>query len=305
MESPVDRERRLAVVMLTLDQRDMTLRALHSLMEQVGKEAGVLVWDNGSSDDTGAHVSGCFPEVLVCRSETNLGVAGGRNAAARAAIDRWNPDYLLFLDNDLVLREGFVAALADRLDECPDVGQVQAKLLYLDEPSRVNDGGGSRIVFWLGKTDPVGFKELDRGQFDAVKECICCGGAMMVRREIFESLGGFDESFSPYGPEDIDFSLRLQASGHRAQYIPAAVALHAANHTWGKGGNSAAYAHSRVRHWLYFLHRHANWLQKTAFYLLGAPLIAVRMAVRELLKGNSRALIGSLRGLLDHGRALK
>lgn len=305
MESPVDGERRLAVVMLTVDQQDMTLRALNSLMCQLDGKAGVLVWDNGSSDGTAPMVAQKFPEVVVCRSESNLGVASGRNAAAMEATKRWKPDYLLFLDNDLILREGFVAALIDRLDECRDVGQVQAKLLYLDEPSRINDGGGSRIIFWLGKTDPVGFKELDQGQFDAVKECVCCGGAMMVRREIFESLGGFDESFSPYGPEDIDFSLRLQASGHRAQYIPGAVALHAANHTWGKEGNSPTYARSRVRHWLHFMNRHANWLQKGGFYLLGAPLIAIRMMVRELLRGNPRALVGSIRGLLDQGRVLK
>ncbi|MGA1579778.1 MAG: glycosyltransferase family 2 protein [Luminiphilus sp.] len=305
MEQVIDRDRRLAVVMLTVDQRDMTLRALNSLMCQLGEGTGVLVWDNGSSDDTGPMVAQYFPEVVVCRSEVNLGVASGRNAAARAAIERWKPDYLLFLDNDLILREGFVAALIDRLDEYPDVGQVQAKLLYLDEPSRINDGGGSRIIFWLGKTDPVGFKELDRGQFDLVTECVCCGGAMMVRREIFESLDGFDESFSPYGPEDIDFSLRLKECGHRAQYVPAAVALHAANHTWGKEGNSPAYAQSRVRHWLHFLNRHASWLQKSGFYLLGAPLIAVRMVVRELLRGNPSALVGSIRGLLDQGRVLK
>jgi len=49
------------------------------------------------------------------------------------------------------------------LERHGDVGQVQAKLLYLDEPTRINDGGGCRINFWLGTTDPVGFKEIDRG----------------------------------------------------------------------------------------------------------------------------------------------
>ena len=56
---------------------------------------------------------------------------------------------------------------------------------------------------------------------------------MMVRRELFETLGGFDERFNPFGPEDIDFSLRLQKLGYEAWYIPGAIAYHDVNHTVG------------------------------------------------------------------------
>lgn len=296
---------KIAVIMLTVDQQAMTLRALESVMPQAGDGVKVLLWDNGSVDGTAVAVSERYPSVLIGRSEQNLGVAGGRNSAARLAVQVWCPDRLLFLDNDLVLREGFIKALEDTLDQNPDVGQVQGKLLYLDEPTRINDGGGCRIVYWRGNTDPVGFKEVDIGQCDAPGECVSCGGAMMVRRSVFEALGGFDESFSPYGPEDIDFSLRLKATGAGAVYNPAAVALHAANHTWGKDGYSAAYAQSRVKHWLRFMHRHASRAQIAGFYLFGAPMIALRMVVRELGRGNAAALAGSLRGMFAARRAPK
>ena len=291
---------RLAVIILTLNQREETLRLLASLLPQLEGDSRVLVWDNGSSDDTGEAVTNAFPGVTLQRSHCNLGVAAGRNAAARLAISSWNPRYLLFLDNDLVLREGFVSTLRATLDAEMEVGQVQGKLLYLGEPGRINDGGGSRIVFWLGKTDPVGFKELDRGQCEQLAPCVSCGGAMMVRRQLFEQLDGFDEVFSPYGPEDIDFSLRLQALGYQAIYNPAAVALHAANHTWGKGDVSGDYARSRVTHWLKFLRRHATPSQRAAFYLAGAPLIGLRMVFRELARGNPRAILGSLKGIVRH-----
>lgn len=293
-------KQRLAVIILTFNQRDETLRLLTSLLPQLDHESRVFVWDNGSSDDTCAAVIKAFPGLTVQRSHRNLGVAAGRNAAARLAISSWNPGYLLFLDNDLVLREGFVSTLRTTLDADMRIGQVQGKLLYLLEPGRINDGGGSRIVFWLGKTDPVGFKELDRGQFERLAPCVSCGGAMMVRRSLFEQLGGFDEIFSPYGPEDIDFSLRLQALGFQAIYNPAAVALHAANHTWGKGDSTGAYARSRVSHWLRFLRRHATPRQRAAFYLVGAPLIGLRIAIREMARGNPRAIIGSLKGIVRH-----
>ena len=291
---------RLAIVMLTLNQRETTLRALASLMPQVEPGMRVLVWDNGSTDGTVEAVDRAYPDVMAHHHPTNLGVASGRNAGARLAIERFHPEYLLFLDNDLVLRPGFVRALLDTLDADPGVGQAQGKLLYLDEPERINDGGGCRINFWLGRTDPVGFKELDRGQCERVAPCVSCGGAMMVRAKLFETLGGFDGIFDPFGPEDLDFSLRLQEAGHRALYIPTAVALHEVNHTFeGGGGYTAVYARSKAKHWLRFLRRHGTPLQKAGFFMVGAPLIAVRMAVREIARGNPGAIVGSVRGMVE------
>jgi GT2 family glycosyltransferase len=295
----------VAVIMLTLNQRESTLRALESLMPQLEPGMRVLVWDNGSTDGTVEAVQGACADVIAHHHPSNLGVASGRNAGARLMIDRFLPEYLLFLDNDLVLRPRFVRELLDTLERMHDVGQVQAKLLYLDEPSRINDGGGCRINFWLGQTDPVGFKEIDRGQCDRIAPCISGGGAMMVRAQLFDELGGFDPIFDPFGPEDLDFSLRLQARGHRALYIPASVALHAVNHTYEGGGYSASYARSKARHWLRFLGRHGTLPQRIGFFLVGAPIIAARMVLRELRKGNPGAILGSLRGVLEALRGPK
>jgi GT2 family glycosyltransferase len=260
----------------------------------------VLVWDNGSNDGTVEAVRGAYPQVVAHHHPTNLGVASGRNAGAKFVLERFRPQYLLFLDNDLVLRPRFVRELLDVLEREPNVGQVQAKLLYLDEPGRINDGGGVRINFLLGQTDPVGFKEIDRGQCEQVAPCISGGGAMMVRARLFEELGGFDGVFDPFGPEDLDFSLRLQQQGYRALYIPTAVALHAVNHTYeGGGGYTAVYAQSKARHWLRFLRRHGTPLQKAGFFLVGAPIIAARMVFRELRKGNPGAVLGSVRGMVE------
>jgi GT2 family glycosyltransferase len=290
---------KIAIVMLTLNQRDTTLRALASVMPQVDADTRVLVWDNGSTDGTVAAVRREYPDVTAHHHPENLGVASGRNAGAKLAQELFKPEYLLFLDNDLVLRPGFIRALRETLDADPRVGQAQAKLLYLDEPTRINDGGGCRINFWLGVTDPVGFKEIDRGQCEKLAPCISCGGAMMVRAELFRELGGFDGIFDPFGPEDLDFSLRLQQRGFKAIYNPAAVALHEVNHTYEGGGYTAVYARSKAKHWLRFLRRHATPLQKAGFYAVGAPWIALRMVFREVLRGNPGAITGSIRGMLE------
>jgi GT2 family glycosyltransferase len=290
--------RAVAVIVLTLDQRELTLRFLETLYAQSSPPSHVLLWDNGSTDGTAAAVAEAFPGVLVHRSDSNLGVAGGRNAAARLAIDTWAPTHLLFLDNDLELERGFVAALLDVFDLGPRVGQVQAKLRFMHDRDRLNDGGGCTINFLTGQTVPVGFEEIDRGQYDSIRPCISCGGAMMVAAAVFEELGGFDLAFNPFGPEDLDFSLRLQKAGYQALFAPGAVAYHLVSHTYG-AGYSEDYARHKARHWLTFLGRHGTPAQKLMFYALGAPYMAIRVAVREGRRGNLGAVRGVVRGLLD------
>jgi len=286
---------RIAVVILSFNQREQTLRCLEHLVALVPDEGpfDVLLWDNGSGDDTVSAVAEAFPTVLVEACPENLGVAGGRNAAAKRAIAVFDPGFLLFLDNDIVVQPGFVAAIAGALSN-PRIGKVQAKLRLADQPERLNGGGGCNIQFWLGRTRPVGYGEVDRGQYDTPAPCISCGGAMMVRRDIFEALGGFDESFSPFGPEDLDFSLRLQEAGWQAWYIPAAMGFHDVNHTFGAGGYTEDYARHRARHWLTLMRRHASPLDWLGFVFVGVPVIAGRVFLREAAKGN---LLASLRGL--------
>jgi GT2 family glycosyltransferase len=289
----------VGIVMLTFNQRDTTLRALASLMPQVGPGDQVIVWDNGSADGTVEAVQAAYPQVLVHRHPENLGVAGGRNAGAKLAIERFDPQYLLFLDNDLVLRPGYVAALRETLEADPSVGQVQSKLLYLHEPERINDGGGCQINFWLGRTLPVGYRQIDRGQCDQQAPCISCGGSMMVRARLFEELGGFDPVFNPFGPEDLDFSLRLQRRGYKALYNPQAVALHEVGSTFARASRDAgAYAKARTEIWLRFLNRYATIMQRVGFMAIGAPLLAARLAGRELQQGRLRGALGSVRGIV-------
>jgi GT2 family glycosyltransferase len=293
---------RVAVLILTVDQKDTTLRVLGSFTPEERLAAKFLVWDNGSKDGTGNAIRTAFPDVLVHEHDRNLGVASGRNAAAALAIERFDPTHLLFLDNDIVVKPGFIDALHHPFTIDSAVGQTQAKLLFMDRPDRINDGGGCRVNFWLGRTMPVGYDEVDRGQRDRPAKCIACGGAMMVRADLFRHLGGFDPVFDPFGPEDLDFSLRLQRAGHTALYTPAAVAHHAVSHTFEGGGYSQVYARSKARHWLRFMRRHASPAQKLAFLLVGAPWIAARMVLRESLRGNPGAILGSARGVLEHFR---
>jgi GT2 family glycosyltransferase len=294
---------RIAVIILTINQAKQTLRCLEHLAREQGNgcKFDVLVWDNGSNDGTALTISRTHPDVVVRISDTNLGVAGGRNAAATAARGLLEPDLLLFLDNDMAVAPGFVAALAAPFfgERGEKIGQTQAKLRLAESPERLNDGGGCQLQLWLGRSRPVGYGETDRGQFDRPSRCICCGGAMMVREALFHELGGFDEAFNPFGPEDLDFSLRLQDAGYESWYIPNALAFHDVNHTFGAGVYSEEYARHRARHWLRLMRRHASFLDWIGFISFGAPMIVLRVLFREGAKRNLAALRGLICGTLS------
>lgn len=288
----------IVVIVLTLNQRAKTLECLSGLLANDQTPFRVLVWDNGSTDGTAEVIRTAFPEVWLHHHTDNLGVAGGRNAAAQLAIETLNPSYLLFLDNDILVEPGFVGALFHPFTVDTQIGQTQAKLRFMDDRTRINDGGGARINFLTWQVTPVGYGEVDRGQYDTVKPCVSCGGAMMVRVDIFQQLGGFDLAFNPFGPEDLDFSLRLQQAGYRALYVPTAVGYHEVSHTFGKG-YTEAYARHKAQHWFLFMHRHASPTQKLGFFLAGAPYLALRILIREGKRGNLAAVRGLARGVFD------
>jgi GT2 family glycosyltransferase len=292
----------VAALLLTLNQRDTTLRALASFSEQDRREARFLVWDNGSTDGTAEAIREHFPEVHVHWQPENLGVAGGRNAAAALAQQLFDPEYLAFVDNDLVVTDGYLQALLAPMLTDPSIGQTQAKLRLLDQPDLINDGGGCEVSFWRGYTRPIGMFEPDRGQYDTPAPCISGGGAMMVRAELFRELGGFDEQFNPVGPEDLDFSLRLRKLGYTALYTPSALAYHEVGHTYGGGRYTQDYARVKARNWLRFLGRHGSPLQKAGFFVLGVPMIVLRLIWREVRRGNIGALTGSAAGVLESFR---
>jgi GT2 family glycosyltransferase len=288
---------KLIVIVLTYNQREKTLACLSALLGGNDLPFEILVCDNGSHDDTLSAVQTTFPRALTHYSKSNLGVAGGRNAAAQVAITELGATHLLFLDNDILVEPGFVGALYQPFEVDPLIGQTQAKLRFMHDHRLINDGGGARISFVFWRVTPVGFGEPDRGQYDIPRACISCGGAMMVRADVFQQLGGFDPLFGPFGPEDLDFSLRLQKAGYKAMYVPKAVGYHQVSHTYGEG-YSEDYARHKARHWLLFMRRHATIGQRIAFYLVGAPVLVLQVVIRELRRGNWRAIRGLAQGIL-------
>jgi len=294
--STMERQIDVAVVILTCDQKEVTLRCLSSFDEVDRDGVGILVWDNGSADGTEEAIENQFPSVDVQRSDQNLGVAGGRNAGANAAMELWNPGYFLFLDNDTVVTPGFIQSLKEPHRKISDVGITTPKILSFENPERIDAAGGCRVLFHLGETPAVGHGDVDRGQYDESRDCVPGGCCMLVRTDVFAEVGGFDVGYDPYGFEDLDFSLRVKDYGYRCPYVPDAVIYHKGSQMFEDGQYSHTYARQKARNLNRFVKRHATLPEKAAFWLFGVPVRLLSATVQEVKRGNITAVKGLLEG---------
>jgi hypothetical protein len=286
----------IAVIILTMNQCQKTLRCLESLAGVLNPTHHIVLWDNGSEDGTAAWVRERFPSVTVIHHPCNAGVASGRNMAAKTAIEAFHPGFLFFMDNDMTVTPGVLEALLDPFRQHKKLAQTTGKILDMDNPDRIYGAGGNRIRFWLGDTRHVGYGEIDKGQYNQPHRCIPSGGCMLVRTDIFQQLGGFDPCFDPYGPEDLDFGLKVIQVGYYGEYVPEAIVFHESKpgRTFEGGQYTEKFATLRVQHWLTFMKRHASFLDKLGFILIGVPYLLGSFIVRQARR---KKLISSIKGL--------
>jgi len=217
----------------------------------------VVVVDNASTD--GSDEILCeFPQVHVVRSSTNLGFAGGNNVGwefIRGAFP--GVQYVALLNQDTLVRSGWLGALVWHLEGRPVVGCAQAKVMLHPRTDAFNTAGNESHYLGFGFTS--GYGQTDAGQFDRVAPVgFCSGAGMIVRADAIRRAGLFDETFFAY-LEDADLSWKLRQLGYDAVFVPEAVVYH--KYTFkGDYGN-------------YFFLERNRWLLLATYYKAGTILL--------------------------------
>ena len=207
-----------SVVIVAYNSGD-SLQELIASIYHTEPEIEIVIVDNASVDGAVSHVEANYPAVKVVLSEQNLGFGAGNNLGAARA----KGSYLVFINHDTLVSGGWLKALVSPLAEDPSVGLVTPKVLLRGDPSRINVAGldvhlsGISMCRGLGALRTTLNEELDVAAISGV--------AFAVRRDLFETLGGFDEDYFLY-MEDVDLSLRAWLAGYRCLYVPHAVVQH-------------------------------------------------------------------------------
>ena len=142
-------------------------------------------------------------------------------------------EYLLFLDNDTQMNPTPCANSSRRLTGMR--GSVcRPKGVPEKGDSRLLSAGGMNFNPYTGGLRDVAGGDIDRGQYDRSRDVQAGPGfAFLVRRAVYQKIGLFDETFNPYGWEDVDFSLRAGEAGFRIVYAPKAVVYHSGGRVGG------------------------------------------------------------------------
>ena len=195
--------------------------SLPAAASQRGVRTELVVVDNASRDASREVAARCGARVLVL--DGNRGFAGGANAGIAASSGR----YVLTLNPDCRLTEGFCAALCARLDreDAADAGSASGKI-YRAQGRELSE---TRVLDSTGIVFTASGRHFDRDSEGSEEIAGVTGAAGFYRREALEavriSTGVFDEDFFLYR-EDADLALRLRAAGWRCLYVPGAVAYH-------------------------------------------------------------------------------
>lgn len=208
-----------SIIIVNYDAGDRLLNCLSSVFRCGDQNFEILVVDNASTDGAAGVIEIEFPQVIVIRSTTNLGFGGGCNLAARRA----KGPYLVFLNPDTTVEGGWLESLIKTFRMDAKAGLVTAKILLADEIDEINTCGNAVHISGIAMCRGLG---LPRYELDEPQEVAAVSGAAFaIRRELFELLGGFDETMFLY-VEDTDLSLRARLAGWRCVYAPNSIVWH-------------------------------------------------------------------------------
>lgn len=253
------------------------LRSVFAELNHSNLKGEVWVIDNSSTDGTVEMIKDLFPEVRLIVNQSNPGFGAANNQGMQAA-DASEPRYHFLLNPDTVVRSGAFGRMVDFMDENPNVGMTGARLVYGDGRFQHSAFEFPRIGQLLFDLFPVPARLYEskmngrypRKLYEPTHKAFPIdhplGATMLVRRDVAQSTGGFDEIFFMYC-EELDWCRRIHAAGWEIYTVPAAEIVH-------YGGESTAQvpARSVVDLWesraKFYRRHHGTLTNKIATYIV-------------------------------------
>jgi GT2 family glycosyltransferase len=269
----------VSIIILTTNALSMTKEQLLDVakLDVKGIHAECLVVDNGSKDGTEEAIKNYkLPNMAYkfIQSGANLGFAGGNNVGIKDAVKR-EFDYILLMNNDLILPRDIVVKLVDYMESSPEVGASSPKMYFAKGyefyKNRYSEKEKGRVFWYAGGiidrnnvyTSHRGVDEVDKGQYNKTIETDVANGAcVIIRREVFKKIGLLDSSFFLYW-EDADFSERAKRAGYKVMYFGQTCLWHKVSASTG-GSGSPTNDYFLTRNRFYYSMRYSSFRTKFA-----------------------------------------
>jgi len=305
------RKFKVSIIIVSFNSKEPLKQCLESLLRNIDEDMEIIVVDNASTDGTREMLQQIqWPNLNVIFNKTNLGFAKACNQGAKVS----KGDYLLFLNPDTIIQVEVVRELSELLDRRTDVGIVGPKILYPDGALQLSCGEVPRLHYaifeafrlWMVSKRLFGGYRYMTWDHDEERDVGWVSGAcLMIRRKLFDEVGGFDENFFIYD-EDADLCLRVKSHGYRVIYYPKTSIVHV-------GGESSrtVRAYALVKGYqskIYYFKKHhgmltsellrASLIISSAIKAIVAPIIGIFKREPEYFRIGKAHLIAALRTLI-------
>lgn len=225
---------RVSVLIVSYNTKDMTLACIESVRKFASNnEQEIIVVDNASSDGSADAIEKNFPDIRLVRSPVNLGFAGANNLAALQA----TAPFILLLNPDTLILDNGIERLLSFAQLNPDAGIWGGRTFFAD--MSLNPSSVWRFMsLWSLFAQTFGFSKIfGKSRFwspesyggwgrDSVREVdIVTGCFFLIKRTLWEKLGGFDRQFFMYA-EEADLCFRARKLGAQALFTPDATIIH-------------------------------------------------------------------------------
>jgi GT2 family glycosyltransferase len=213
----------ISIIVLSFNGGEDTLNCVKSVLQSNYSNFELIVADNGSLDGSVERLNALFAadsRIKIKNNQGNLGFSKGNNEGAKIASGK----YLVFLNQDTLVKKDWLNGAVNFLESTPDVGALQAKTLNLTNPQLLDSAGvflnitGLAIVRGHGEPDTPEYQRITY-----VSSGI--GAALFIRFDLFNKIYGFDEDFFILC-EDGDLCWRVLLSGYKVVYYPNSVVYH-------------------------------------------------------------------------------
>lgn len=210
----------VSIIIPVYNQFTFTYYCIKSIIENSGNVSYEIILADDCSNDLTIDIQSVITNLKVLRTPENLRFLRNCNHAAKEAVGK----YILFLNNDTEVQKNWLQPLVDLTENNDDIGMVGSKLVYSD--GSLQEAGG--IVWSDGSAWNYGRnKDAMMPEYNYVKEVDYISGAsIMIRGELWNQIGGFDELFTPAYCEDSDLAFEVRKAGYKVVYQPLSVVVH-------------------------------------------------------------------------------
>ena len=282
----------VSTILVNFNTTKDTLECLDSLQDikTTGFKHNIIIVYNASKEPFVLPDNFSNSNIEVIRSESNKGFTGGNNMGIYYAVEHYNSDYVLLLNNDTTVDPNFLKEMVRMAEADSNIGMVGSKIYFTKgrefHAESYHKSELGNILWYAGGSidwnhiaaSHRGVDEVDLGQFENQTESdFVTGCSMLVKREVLEKVGTFDKRFFLYF-EDVDWSVRAQKAGYTIAFCPTSIVYHKNAGSSG-GAGSTVHQYYQTRNRLLFAFKHGTWKE---------IITALRLAISYLLFGTSK-----------------